>query len=100
MARACNHARGGLEADDVAVGVERREDEDPGRVADLAELSDRAGAVDARHAQVHEDHVRPEPLGRFDRLAAIGCLSDHLELRVAVEDAAETVANDRVIVDD
>src|SRR4029079_5520578 len=85
---------------DVAVGVEGREDEDPGRVADLGQLADRAGTVDLGHPEVHEDDVRPEPLGGGHRLAAIGRLADDLELRVAVEDAAEAVADDRVIVDD
>jgi hypothetical protein len=85
---------------DVAVGVEGGEDEDPGRVADLGQLVDRARTVDLGHPEVHEDDVGPEPLGRNHRLAAVGRLADDLELRIAVEDAAEAVADDRVIVDD
>ena len=85
---------------DVGVGLVRREHEDPGRVGALGQGPDRRGAIDIRHPQVHQDDVRVQGFGHGDRLRSVGRLAEHLELRVALEDPAQPVTHDRVIVDD
>ena len=76
--------RAGLERrDDVAVGVVGREHEHPRRHASLGEGADRVGAAQPRHAQVHQDHVRPSAAGQRQRLGAVRRLADDLEVRIA-----------------
>src|SRR5690606_35860108 len=57
---------------DVLVGIEGGEDDDPRVVAALGE--DARGcleAVELRHADVHQDHVRPVLAGRGDGFEAV-----------------------------
>jgi hypothetical protein len=85
---------------DVPVGVVGGEDEDTAGQAALAELPDGARAVHAGHAQVHQDHVRPEGRRPGQRLLAVRRLPDHLEFGRAREHSAQPIAHHRVIVDD
>ena len=64
------------------------------------ELADGAHAVGAGHPQIHQHDVRTAGERQRDGLAPVGRLAQHLELRVAGEDAAQAVADDGVVVDD
>ena len=66
----------------------------------LREPLDRRRAVDAGHVQVHQDDVRIQVPGQAYRFRAVRRLADDREVRVALEHAAQSVANDRMVVDD
>ena len=61
---------------------------------------DRAEAVDARHAQVHQHHVRVEIAGERDRLAAVERSADDLDPLVGVEDQLERIDEQPLVVGD
>ena len=53
----------------------------------------------SRQPQVEENDVGPQLWHRFDRRLAAGHLPDELEILLRCEQAAEPLAEDRVIVD-
>ena len=57
-------------------------------------------AVHAAHPHVHQDHVRPPPLGHLDGRLAVRALADHRDLAVAGQDHLDAFADRRVIVHD
>ena len=60
----------------------------------------RLDPVDARHPDVHQDHVGLE-LGReAHRLRAVLGLADDLEVVARLEDQAEAAAHERLVVGD
>ena len=64
--------------DDVLVEVERRHHQDPWRAL-RGQCREPPGGLDPvhdRHADIHDDDVRPEPLGQPHGLRAIGGLPD------------------------
>src|SRR5919106_3859303 len=52
------------------------------------------------HPDVHEDHVGHELLGLVDGLLAVGCLPDHLDVRLLLQDHLESAPEESVVVDD
>ena len=53
----------------------------------------------ARHRQVGDDHVRPQPPRRLDELLAVAHRADDVEV-VLLEQADEAFLDDRVVVGD
>ena len=93
--------RAGLQrAQDELVGVERREDEDGGRVGLRGEQPRRRDPVELRHADVHEDDVGPVEVDRAEHLAAVGGLAHDLEALRAGEHHPQARAHERVVVDE
>ena len=80
--------------------AERREDENTRRRRSAPDSPRGFEAVDARHANVHEDDVGAKPLRDVDRLHPITGLSNHLDLRVDLEELAETRADESLVVRD
>jgi hypothetical protein len=85
--------------DDVLVEVVRRQDQHAGRVAELVEPARRLDAVHARHPDVHEDDVGPQRPHLRQRDLAVGGLTDHLDVRLGLQDEAEAGAQQRLVVD-
>jgi hypothetical protein len=62
---------------------------------------DRLGGPDApedRHANVHQDHIRLDRLGKVDRLLAVARLGHHLEVGVHGEGRLDAVPGQRMVV--
>ena len=70
-----------------------------GRVVTRGDPAGGLDAVEAGHAQVHEDDVGGELGSQGDGLGAVGCLAHHLEVRLAGEHADDPGAHHRVVVD-
>ena len=73
-----------------------RHEDDPGR---RVSVKDRAGgrdAVEARHRDVADNHVRRQPLRGRDQREAVLHLPDHVEL--LLKETAEQCGGFRVIV--
>src|SRR5262249_27333417 len=83
---------------DVLVEIERRQDKDarldPAREDSLRRLD----AVHARHPDVHQHDVRQYALREVDRLGSVAGFTDDVDVRVSVEDHAEAVADERLVV--
>ena len=60
----------------------------------------RLDAVDVRHPDVHQDHVRIQPAREVDGLAPVLGLADHLEVLARLEDQPEAAADERLVVDE
>src|SRR5690606_6837218 len=84
--------------DDVGVGVVRGQDEDRGVGISLENQLRGFGAVDARHAQVHEHDVRAQPAGHGHRLVAVAGLADDFDVVFGGEHARQPGADDRMVV--
>src|SRR4029450_5507863 len=82
---------------DVFGQADRREDENARRRRSTRDSPRGFQAVDARHANVHEDDVGAKPLRDVDRLQPITGLSDDRDLRVDLEELAETRADQRLV---
>jgi hypothetical protein len=61
---------------------------------------DRGHAVDARQPHVHQHDLGLEILDGLERLLAVGDLADDLEVVHLAEQEVESLADDRVVVDD
>jgi hypothetical protein len=85
--------------DDVLVEVVRRQDQHAGRVAELVQPARRLDAVHARHPDVHEDDVGPQRPHLRQRDLAVGGLTDHLDVRLGLQDEAEAGAQQWLVVD-
>jgi hypothetical protein len=86
--------------DDVLVELEGREDQHPD-VVECGVSSDLAGrldAVDLRHLDVHEHHLRPLRPGQLNRVATVGGHTDHLDTGLGVEQHAEAGAHQSAVV--
>ena len=77
-----------------------RQDQDPGPGRACEDLAGRLDPGHPGHPDVHQDDVRRRRLGERDRLAARRRLADELEIRRPVDQRAQPVAVDRVVVDD
>src|SRR5262249_30096810 len=51
-----------------------------------------------RHAHVHQDHMREQPLCQLGRFGTVGCLGDDVDVFFGVQDHAEAVAHERLVV--
>jgi hypothetical protein len=83
----------------VLVDVERGQHQHarPGLGADARGGAD---AVEPGHADIHQDHIRAQRQGRADGLFAVAGLPDHGHVGLGVQDHAEAVAHERLVVDD
>ena len=59
----------------------------------------RLDAADARHENVHQDHLGAELLGEPDGLVAVLRLAHHIDPVLLFEQRAQPFAHDLVIVD-
>ena len=66
----------------------------------VEDLACRFEAVDAGHADVHQDHVWACARGFEDRLIAVGGLCDDFDLVVEREDGVQGAAREWVVVGD
>jgi DNA-binding SARP family transcriptional activator len=85
---------------DVLVGVEGGDDHDPQRVGD-ARAGERAGdldAVQARHADVDQAHVRAEPPRQRYGLRAVRGLGCHGDVRLGFQDEPENASDHGLVV--
>src|SRR3954454_24689199 len=88
---------------DVLVEVERREHEDAGGVLGIAvrdHLTSGLEPVQARHADVHQRHVRLKQLDLLDALLTVDRLAHDLDVGLRVEDHLEARAHERLVVRD
>ena len=82
---------------DLRIVVNRQADHGDGRLL-MPQLPRRFDSVDARHVDVHDDDFRLEGLGQSNRLFPVSSLPHHLDIRVGVEHAPETLPYHRVII--
>ena len=66
----------------------------------VAEAAGGLDAVAARHAQVHQHDVRPQPVGERERLVAVGRRADDLDPGEQPEQGGESFADDALVVGD
>ena len=92
---------GAQRLDDVLVGIERGQDEDPGVRGDAVadDAARRRDPVEHRHADVHHDDVGLEALGDLDALLAVGGLADDLDVGLVLEDHPEPGPHQLLVVD-
>ena len=64
------------------------------------EAPGRLDAVQHRHPDVHQDHVRRTSLGQRDGLGPVLGLADHLDVGLGLEDRPEPRADQRLVVAD
>ena len=55
-------------------------------------------AVDLRHGDIHDDHVRPQLLGEAHGFRAFAGFAHHLHVGFLVDDELEALADHRVII--
>ena len=56
--------------------------------------------VDVRHTHVHQDHVGPQLPRGGNRFQPVARLAHDLDLRLGLEDHAESGTHERLVVDD
>jgi hypothetical protein len=83
---------------DVLVCVEGCEDEDARSVEVGKQASGCGESVENWHADVHEHDVGPKRSRTLDRSTAVGGLPDDLDVRFALDDRAEAVAHEGLVV--
>jgi hypothetical protein len=80
----------GLErGEHVLVEVEGGQDEHPGRGGGGADLGRCLDAVHAGHPDVHQHQVGVQGRGHGDGRGAVGCLADHLDVGLGLQDQPE-----------
>jgi hypothetical protein len=66
----------------------------------LPQRSQRVKAVAVGHAQVQQDHVGAQRLGQDHAFGPIGRLAHHLDVILHIEEGAQALPDDLVVVDD
>src|SRR5688572_23010780 len=84
--------------EDVLLGGVAGQHHDPRCWLALADLARRLDAADAGHLQVHQDDVRSKALDALNGLFAVSGLADDLDARFALEEGAQPLPDDGVIV--
>jgi hypothetical protein len=87
-------------AEDVLVGLEGREDQDPHLGRHREQLGGRGDTVELRHAHVHQHHVGAAVASPVHGLAAVLRLVEDLDRVVARQDRAQAAAQELVVVDE
>jgi hypothetical protein len=85
----------------VDVGIVIEGGQDQYACADLRRGKQTARGLDpveAGHPDVHDEHVWLEPQRLLDGLTPVGCLSDHLDVVLALEDRPKAAAHERLVV--
>ena len=88
---------GAQRGEELVVVAEARQHDDP-RARALAQALQRADAVEPRHHEVEQDHVGVGARGGVDRGLAVAGLGDDLDVVLEVEERAQALAHDRVVV--
>jgi hypothetical protein len=83
---------------DPIVGVVGGQDDDLCSGPRRHDLSCGLNAVQARHLDVHQDHIGQQPLGHIQRFDTIGGLTHHFQIRLMIQDDGQARANDILIV--
>ena len=83
----------------VLLGPRRGQHDDLARWCGVADPRERLEAAEARHREVEQHELRPEPSRQLDRLLAVGRLTDHGEV-VLGEQRGERGARDGMVVDE
>src|SRR5262249_20252235 len=78
--------------------VEGRQRDDPGRGVEGHEAPRRLHAVELRHAQIEEHHVRAQLAGEAHGLEPVGRLAHHLDAVVGREHGAEPLAEEGLVI--
>jgi hypothetical protein len=84
------------------VEIERRDHDDRDRVAHVGPREKARGldAIHHRHADVEQTHVGAERARELDRSLAVGCLGDHHDVGLGLEDHAQARPHKILIVGD
>jgi hypothetical protein len=85
---------------DVLVEVERRQHQHARPIPVAKQPPRRLDSIDARHADVHQHHIRAQLARDGNGLAAVPRLADHLEIVLRFEDRPETRPDQRLVVRD
>src|SRR5437899_2002110 len=94
-------ARSGAEGlVDVLVCVKCGHDEDPECRVLIDHLPGRREAVESRHPDVHEHHLRAVTPSRDQSVLSIDSLADHFNVGLALEDQSKSGSDHRLIVCD
>ena len=80
------------------VAVLHAERDDRRSAAEPLDLADHVETGGALHAEVDEGHVGRELPGEPDGLAGLARLADHLEVGLALDDQANALTDDAVVV--
>ena len=81
--------------------VEKAGQHDHARIRDgLAQRTHRRHAVEPRHHEVHQDHVRVQARRRLDRILAVDGLADDRDPLLKLEEPTQPFTDHRVVVDD
>ena len=85
----------------VLVFFEGGEDQHPGPGQSGVSTDRRGGfdAVEHGHPDVHQHHIRAQPRGEFDGLAAVEGFTDDGDPVLAGEDVGDGLADQRLVVD-
>ncbi len=83
---------------DPIVGVVSGKDDDLRPGQRRHDLPRGLNAVQTRHLDVHQNHIGLQLLRQIHRFDAIGGLTDHLQIRLMIQDDGQTRANDILIV--
>jgi hypothetical protein len=83
----------------VVVGVERGQDEHLGWVRQRPDRRGRRDALHARHADVHEHHVKMRAARDLDRRGAVTGLGDDIDVGLGVQQRAEARTHQHLVVD-
>jgi hypothetical protein len=85
---------------DVLVHVERRQHQHPADRGGGGDPSSCFDPVHLGHADVDQGDVRLGPGDLGDRLPAVACFCDHLQVGLSRQDGAEATAHERLVVCD
>src|SRR5436190_9724380 len=83
---------------DVGARVRAGQHEDADILGRRADLARGFEAIEHRHAHVHQDEIRAQPLRELDRLAAVARLADDLDPVVGGEDRLERLGKEPMVV--
>lgn len=86
--------------EDVLVVVERRQNQHSRARAAFGQGTRCRHPVQARHPQVHQDHVGAQGRGPHSRLRPVPRLADDLDPVLQLQQGAQAVAHQTLIVDD
>ena len=83
---------------DVPLAEVAREDHHAGARRQLAHAARDLEAVETGHRDVGDQHVGLQPLGERQDLQAVGRFADHLHVVLALDEAAQGLADDLLVV--
>ncbi len=86
--------------DHVLVDIERREDQNPGRLVLGCQDPGGLDPIQDGHPDVHEDHVRSKASGLLDRLRSIRGLADEIYVLLRPECHVEGSSHERLVIRD